>query len=176
MNVGPCLSPISIAVQGFHKPKKKNTTSLSSSGNGELINPIVAKRIVYSPPLKGKNKRKRKRSLYEEFNAVSLHHHRHEEEPLLPPPMKKRKLELAQAEQIQQLSIGKSCRVRFSLSHPNLTLAACIVVIENFGVVVLIQESNTHLPNVFINSKYWAKWNGDIIDGKPLLNIIHQAQ
>ena len=166
MNVGPCLSPISIAVQSFHKPKKRvKSTSGTHSG---LVNPILSKRAVYSPPMHRRNKRKRKRSVFEEVDEEELDSYDAYDSP---PPAKRQKLESVDKE-LSPLTIGTNVRVRFS---EYITITACISAVERFGVLVTVLQEHPCLPEVHLFSKHWAKWRGETEQGKPVLHTIHQA-
>ena len=171
--VGPCLSPVSLAVEQFHRPKPKVTQPINIPA---AVNPMIARRIVYSPPLS--RRLKRKRTQFEDDvsapNDMIIINDKQIDEDI--PTPKKPKLNQSS---FPHLAVGKQVRVRFgaldSNTHPEPILAS-VVLTENFGTLVLIKEENPDLPHITAYSKHWARWRGEIHKGCVILDAIHPAE
>jgi hypothetical protein len=176
MDMGPCLSPISLALQYFHKPRKAHAEKFK--GDGTVVNPMLSRRMAYSPPLSRRLKRTRALfvedetdtdadDLIFEMNDASLHEV--EDAPSdFKPASKKQKVDNA-----IPLAMGRHVRARF---HSNITVPVTVVLLEKFAVLISVNEEIPELPEVCLLSKHWARWRGESLDGVPLLDIVHSAE
>lgn len=167
--VGPCLSPVSFAVQKYH-PKKKNKERITVDSSNITVNPMITRKIVYSPPLTRRLKRKRSQldDSYESGGLFMLDRKIHENDVSLPPASKKQKIEHT----ISPISIGKRVNVRFGPKKDDYVKAA-VILTEKFGTLVIIKEEKTNLPQIPLFSKHWAHWRGEVLDEDPILDVIY---
>merc|ERR1712137_835545 len=173
--VGPCLSPVSYAVQQFHRPRRslgKENTKQDSYGGAIVVNPMITRRIVYSPPLS--RRLKRTRTQFEDDKGSSddmITEKKNDKEH----KTKKQKLN----QPITPIAVGKTVQIRFGSCDTDIMLLASVILTESFGTLVLIKERKSSLPGIPIYSKYWARWRGEVnINDKttPVLDAIHSAE
>ena len=198
--VGPCLSPVSMALQQFHKHKKQRPPPANYEAG--FVNPMLVRKMVYSPPIARKAKRKRaqfEQQLADNMIVDEVQVQTIEDEHLEvintqtqqlslnstdseQRPQKIRKLLHVQPSN-KDMTIGKSIKLRFGVSEQNdkmysdfdICLSACVIVSESFGVLVMVKEDHPKLPNVRKMGRFWASWKGTLVDNVPLLDVIHAA-
>ena len=174
--VGPCLSPVSYAVQQFHRPKNGRHIHKESVNAGTIVNPMVARRIVYSPPLARRLKRSR---LHFESDKLSsddmITEEKHTNEVADVPQRKKQKI----TQSIPPIAVGKKVYIRFGSNDTDIKLIGSVILTENFGTLVLIKEANPNLSGVPAYSKHWTRWRGEVDsedNTTPVLDAIHRAE
>ena len=74
----------------------------------------------------------------------------------------------------QDIGIGKPVKVQFNYNTD--LLLARIMIIEKFGILIVINEESLSLPDIKKYSKHWARFKGEYSFGIPLLDIIHSAE
>merc|ERR1712232_798469 len=84
-------------------------------------------------------------------------------------PLKKRKLQIQTTTtrlntltlnpNPQDIGIGKPVKVQFN--HNSDLLSARIMIIEKFGILIIINEESLSLPDVRKYSKHWARFKGE---------------
>jgi len=183
----PSLSPVSIALRDFRKPKRK-----ADGTNEHLIrNPLLPTGRDFF----GQHRMTRKRKHFDdcdypvselhELSLASPQAMQIDDEPELVPvfPKRKREREVPPAkfrkfeEKSPSLSIGKHVKLRFRGGHIcDPIFSACVVLSENFGFLVMIKEESPSFPNIRNLSRYWACWKGTMYSvDVPLLDVIHSA-
>lgn len=172
--VGPCLSPVSFAVQKFHNPKT-NKERITDS-NGCLINPMLARKIVYSPPLA--RRLKRKRSQFEHSNDDGIYIDKIQSSVELP-VVKKQKTKHVACPQHHAVSLpistGRRVHVRFDKEKDEY-VKAVVILNEKYNTLVVIKEENINLPQIPLFSKHWACWKGEVKGEYPVLDILYPAE